>query len=119
MNRKEHRNATVDSSAKESMTVIMEKEFHEEEKSILTALKTYFMAKENIAINKYPSFLNFLQFLDHGPAKRLSGSTYHSRQITCEMQDAIASVITEELRSDFQKSQFITVMCDESTDATV
>ena len=102
------------------MNVIVEKAFNEEEESILAALKTtYFMAKENIAINKYTSFLNFLQFLDHGPAKRLSGSTYHSRQITREMQDAIASVITDELRSDMQKSQFITVMCDESTDATV
>ena len=120
VNCKDHRNSVVESNAQDSMTTVMEKAFNEEEESILTAMKTtYFMAKEDIAIHKYPSFLNFLQFLGNEPAKHFEGSTYHSRQISGEMQDAIAKVITEKLGCDLQNSQFITVMCDESTDTTV
>ena len=97
--------------------------FDEKESSVLSALKVvYWMAKEDISITKYDSLLNLLENLD---CPNISGLkcgksvSYSSDKSATELMEALAYVARKSVDICLEKSPFISLLCDESTDISV
>ncbi|XP_006822333.1 uncharacterized protein C17orf113-like [Saccoglossus kowalevskii] len=92
----------------------------EKENSLLVAIRVVFwLAKEDIAINKYDSLLNLLEQLEcpHVTGLRTGKNvTYASNKAACEMLESLATVIRKGLDNRLLKSPFVSVLCDETTD---
>ena len=87
------------------------------------AMRTvYWMAKEDLPIKKYPSFISFQQLQGSEAFKNMSvaaNATYSSRQAGEEFQGCVAEVIYEDVIQKFKDAVMFTIMVDESTDISV
>ncbi|KAJ8311704.1 hypothetical protein KUTeg_011059 [Tegillarca granosa] len=93
-----------------------------QEQAVKIALDTvYWLGKENIPTEKYPSLLELLNkhcssVKDLNKAKN---ATYNFRIIANEMQQAIADALMYEIVDSMKQARWISVLTDESTDITV
>jgi len=90
---------------------------------VVSALRTvYWLSKEYIATEKYRSLLNFLKLqgckaLENLPVGK--NASYDSVQSAKESQSVIAENIQSEITEKLQKSSFVSVMANLSTDNAV
>ena len=94
-----------------------------QEKAVVSALRTvYWLGKEYIATEKYRSLLNFLKLQGCKDLENLTvgkNASYDSVQSAKEFQSVIAENIQSGITEKLQKSSFVSVMADESTDIAV
>lgn len=94
-----------------------------QEKTVVSALRTvYWLGKEYIATEKYRSLLNFLKLQRCKDLENLTvgkNASYDSVQSAKEFQSVIAENIQSEITEKLQKSSFVSVMAEESTDIAV
>ena len=94
-----------------------------QEKAVLSALRTvYWLGKEYITTEKYRTLLNFLKLQGCKDLENLTAAknaTYDSVQSAKDFQSVIAESIQSEITEKLQKSSFVSVMTDESTDISV
>ena len=89
----------------------------EKEASITVAMKVVFwMAKEDISITKFKSFMEFLEELECPNMKGLNVAKNVSYTSDKAAVDMLASVIRRDLQNQISRSPFISILCDESTD---
>lgn len=118
-----HQNAVQEKKGKQDMKKTLTAAQSSKEQSVIKALQTvYYMAKTDIANNKYQETLEWLAFMGVEDLAHIGSgknATYTSHHILEDMQKSITSVITEGINEKIQESPFITFLVDESTDIAV
>lgn len=93
------------------------------EAGIISAMKTtYWMAKEDIAMKKYPSLMELLQDQGCEAAKSLyigDNACYTSRASGQEFQECCSDVIRQKNVDEIKSSGMFSVLIDESTDIAI
>ena len=114
-----HKEAVQDLKMRSNMETSTKNAFQQKAESITRALQsTYWLAKENIASLKYESLLDFLDFqgVDVNTMSVGGNASYKSRGSVREFQESIFETIEADVLEKVDKSPFISVLCDESTD---
>ena len=90
---------------------------------VTAALRTvYWMAKEDLAMSKYPSLMAFQKLQGCESLSKISvaqNATYSSRNSGTEFQECVAEVIQKDIRIAVQNAKFFSVLVDESTDISI
>ena len=91
--------------------------------AVTAAMRTAFwMAKEDLAVAKYPSLMNLLKVQGCEPFSKINiakNATYTSKVSCREFQQCISEVIQKDILTAVQKADFYSVLIDESTDISV
>lgn len=119
----DHTSCSQDQFLKKNMETALKKSYEVQYDAVIKALKfVYWLASENIPLSKYDSFFlaicNELDVPGLQPFS-LGGSNtvnYRSYYAANELLDAICATVDEDIDSLIEKSPFIAVLCDESTD---
>ena len=100
-----------------------DKMMSESEKAVIVALKTvYWITKEQIAIHKYGSLVDFLKHFVTPNISSLvhaGNASYTSDTASVEFLEALSDVISKDVIERLQKSPVISLLADESTDCMV
>ena len=120
---KDHKEAVAAESMAGSFEKTVKKVLDEKEAAVVSALKVVFwMTKEDISIIKYESLLNLLEELDCPSIVSLKTGkkvTYSSDKAATEMLESLAYVARQKVNNMINKSPYISLLCDESTDIGV
>ena len=112
----DHQRAVQDDVSSKSMAKILTSNVDRNDAAILHALKTvYFVAKNDIAMNKFGEFIDFLIYQGCKGIEQLS-QTYRSHCVTDDMQKCIFDVIMEDISTKLRQADFISLLTDESCD---
>lgn len=116
----DHKNALQEENMRAKFTSSQERMINEENAAIIHAMKSvYWLAKEDIATQKYDSLLHFMEDVGVESMKQLSigaNATYRSHHSAEEMQDAISTVINSDVEKLIENSPFVSILVDDSTD---
>ena len=120
---KDHKEAVAAESMAGSFEKTVKKVLDEKEAAVVSALKVVFwMTKEDISIIKYESLLNLLEELDCPSIVSLKTGkkvTYSSDKAATEILESLAYVARQKVNNMINKSPYISLLCDESTDIGV
>ncbi|XP_061191044.1 zinc finger protein 862-like [Saccostrea echinata] len=115
-----HRDSIQAQSLSKEMNVAVAKMMTDHDVALIKAIKTvHWLANENLPLSKFESMMDFLKdigtpslhFLQVG--NRIDYQSYYSAN---EFLHAISDVIEEKTTEKLQKSPFVTIFADESTD---
>lgn len=118
----DHKEAVKENSMAKQFEDMRDRAVNDQEHAVIVAMKVvYWLAKESLPIHKYGSLLNLLKdlkvpFLEHLSARN---ATYSSDKAAGDMLESISSVIRKNTENQLQRSPFITILCDETTDVSV
>ncbi|XP_062573421.1 zinc finger protein 862-like [Saccostrea cucullata] len=119
-NSQDHRDSIQAQSLSKEMNVAVAKMMTDHDSALIKAIKTvHWLAIENLPLSKFESMMDFLKdvgtpnlnFLQVG--NRIDYQSYYSAN---EFLHAISDVIEEKTTENLQKSPFVTIYADESTD---
>ncbi|XP_052085604.1 zinc finger protein 862-like [Mytilus californianus] len=91
----------------------------EDEAVILAMMAVYWLASEDLPLNKYESMINFLKKIGVTKLENLKvneRTNYESYYSATEILDVIDSEIESEIDEKISKSPYVTILADESTD---
>ncbi|XP_060556337.1 uncharacterized protein C17orf113-like [Ruditapes philippinarum] len=110
-------------ACKDDFKSVMNKHFSAKEEAVLLALKTvYYLVEENIPLSKFKSLVEFQKSVGVSGYNHLSvsdGISYESDYAGHEFLKAVSDTVETHTVQKLQKSPFVTLLCDESTDRTV
>jgi len=116
----DHKNAVQEDAMRVTLASSREKMINEENASIIQAMKSvYWLAKEDIATHKYDSLLTFMEEVGVESIKQLSigaNATYRTHHSAEDIQDSISTVIINNVDTLIEKSPFVSILADDSTD---
>jgi len=123
VNSPDHRAALVAPVASRSLDTAIANVESKEERGILSCLKTvYWLAKECIPLNKFPSLMEHQKAVgapDLDCLKVGDRINYSSYTSACGMLGAISTFIDNDITEKLKASPVLTIMTDESTDISV
>lgn len=116
----DHTNAISDTSEqsnfKKAVETIIDKKHH----AILSAMRSvYWLCKEKIATVKFNSLIEFMKIQGCADIENLysgDNATYQSERSAEDFQEAISTVIENNLKRKLASANFVSLMCDESDD---
>lgn len=107
---------------KVGMDAATERAMNKAETGLITCFKTvYWMAKENLAMAKYPSMMKFITDL-HCPGTEFEvgkNATYTSRTSALGMLQSIGTVVRRRVIKKLNASPYVALLADETTDISV
>ena len=119
----DHREAILAESISGSFEKAVKKVFDEKEEALIKAMTvSFWMAKEDLAIDKFESLLNLLEYLETPALENLKTGqkvTYKSDKSCVEFIEALSSTIRHKIMGKIESSPFVSILCDESTDIGV
>ena len=115
----DHKHAIAEGELQENFNASLSKVFIEEDEVIMKAMKAvYWMASENLPMTKYESMMHLLKDLGVPIAclqvsERVDYKIYHTAN---DILSAISAQIDAEVSERIERSPFVTILADESTD---
>jgi hypothetical protein len=105
------------------MEKVVEKQIDEKKSAVLKAMKVAFwIRKENVSITKFDSMISLLENLECPDIFKLQTGqniTYNSDKSACEFISSVATTIRRTVSNQIERSPFVSILCDESTDIGV
>ncbi len=119
----DHKASLVAPQRREEMRKAVAKPLDREEKAILVGMKVaYWLAQEGLPLSKYGSLIRLLKFLRTPDIEGLSVNdrvNYESYYTATELVETMSDVFDTQVTEALQKSPFVTILTDESTDIAV
>ena len=115
----DHKHAIAEGELQANFNASLSKMFIEEDEAIMKAMKAiYWMASENLPMTKYESMMQLLKDLGVPIAclKVSERVDYESYYTANEILSAISTQIDAEVSERIERSPFVTILADESTD---
>ena len=121
----DHRAAIEAKACRRDMQQALAHSYRDQELAVISALKTvYFMAKKNLPNDHFSDLKQFLVIQGSADIGRLSFQcgrggrqfTYEHSESVRAFQEAIASVVDQDLDKDLSQSKLYSLTIDESTD---
>ena len=115
----DHKHAIAEGELQENFNASLSKVFIEEDEVIMKAMKAvYWMASENLPMTKYESMMHLLKDLGVPIAclqvsERVDYKSYYTAN---DILSAISAQIDAEVSERIERSPFVTILADESTD---
>ena len=119
----DHKRAMDAPRNKKQMIEARKRAFSKEEEAVFVAMKAvYWLCQESLPINKYPSLITFLKYLNVPNIEHLQigeKTNYSSQTSAKDLLTAMSDVIDNSISNKTKASPVITLFCDESTDIIV
>ncbi len=119
----DHQEACRRATLRTDMSKAVRKAFSQSDEAVKVAMKTvYWATKEHLALNKYPSLMGFLAslkcpYIEHLDAGK--NATYTSVHSAEDFLDSICSVLSANITKKIERSPFVSLLGDETTDIAI